>query len=92
MNIGDWTTIEQKLLSNDFLGAVGYANGLNECVVLNAGTTRVNPKPMATTMEALFAAVYRDAGFEALGRVLNKLGITHELLNTVMFLFPLLLN
>lgn len=82
---GDWTTIEQTVLSDSNLSAVGFASGLDACIVLNDGTNSVSPRTMATAVEALFAAVYLDGGIEALARVADHSGISHTFLEAVTF-------
>lgn len=85
---GDWTTIDQGVLTNDYYTRIGTRLGFNDCVILNPGTTSVGDQLLATTMKALFAAVYLDAGKEALERVLENLGITHEFLQVVTSISP----
>lgn len=75
---GDWSKIERRTLSNEYLSEIGFRHKLDSCVLLNDGTTSVSDKTMATTVEALFGAVYLDAGKEALGKVLVTLGITSK--------------
>ncbi|EXJ81807.1 hypothetical protein A1O1_07872 [Capronia coronata CBS 617.96] len=81
---GQWTQAEQALLSNAKLSTVGYDHGLQDCVILNEGTPSVSPKTMATTVEAIFGAVFLDGGFRALGAVLVTLGLAHAFLELVM--------
>ncbi|CAJ2508422.1 Uu.00g134480.m01.CDS01 [Anthostomella pinea] len=76
---GQWTEI-RKLLANENLAQVGVAHGLEECVILNHGTTQVSGGMMATTVEALLGAVHLAGGSEALGRVMARLGLIHNLL------------
>ncbi|OQV03062.1 Ribonuclease III domain-containing protein isoform 3 [Cladophialophora immunda] len=79
-NKGQWTQVEQALLGNSNLSAVGRRHGLQDCVILNQGTVSVSDKTMATTVEAILGAVLIDGGNEALGAVLITLGLTHPLL------------
>ncbi|KAK5214803.1 hypothetical protein LTR72_012078 [Exophiala xenobiotica] len=81
-NKGQWTQAEQALLGNRNLSAVGYARGLQNCVILNQGTPTVSDKTMATTVEAILGAVMLDGGADALSAVLLTLGLTHSLLET----------
>ncbi|CAJ2507136.1 Uu.00g083220.m01.CDS01 [Anthostomella pinea] len=76
---GQWTEI-RDLLANENLAQVGVAHGLDECVILNPGTTQVSGGMMATTVEALPGAVHLERGSEALGRVMARLGLIHNLL------------
>lgn len=88
LDTGDWNIAFQALLTNIHLSSVGYARGLHACVIMPDDSDKVSEKIMATTMEALFAAVYLDAGLEAVDRVLETMGMTHEILSTVMFSRP----
>ena len=45
---------------------------------------------MATTVEAILGAVYRDGGESALVAVFVILGLTHPFLHVVMLIHPLL--
>lgn len=80
---GQWTQIEQDLLGNANLTAVGFTHRLDRCVILNQGTTAVSEKTMATTVEAILGAVFMDSGADALGAVLITLGLTHQFLEAV---------
>ena len=81
LDSGEWTKAEQDQLSNMNLSKVGFQCHLNDCVILNPGTVSVSQKTMATTMEAIFGAVFKDGGADALDAVLVKVGLTdHEFL------------
>lgn len=43
---------------------------------------------MATTVEAILGAVHWDGGDEALGQVMERLGLTHSLLQSRNVLSP----
>ncbi|KAK5061532.1 hypothetical protein LTR84_008076 [Exophiala bonariae] len=80
---GQWTQVEQALLGNANLTAVGFRNNLDRCVILNQGTTAISDKTMATTVEAILGAVFIDGGADVLGAVLLTLELTHQLLEAV---------
>lgn len=82
-NIGEWTSIIQETGSNTELARVGRLHGLDACVVLNPGTTSVSARTMATTIEAVIAAVKIDGDDAAVEQVLGRLGLIHELLQLV---------
>lgn len=81
--LGLWTTIRNDVLGNTNLAAVGFRAGLDACVHLNPGTNNVSNKTMATTIEAILGAVHRDGGDAALEKVMERLGLTHALLEAV---------
>ena len=54
------------------------------------GTAAVSQKTMATTVEAILGAVYRDGGERALAAVFVILGLTHPLLPLVTLIHFLL--
>ncbi|KAF2092796.1 hypothetical protein NA57DRAFT_49569 [Rhizodiscina lignyota] len=83
-----WDTIRLDVLSNSNLAAVGFVHRLDRCINLNPGTTTVSSRTMATTLEAIMGAVHKDGGDSALGQVMAHLGLTHELLEVVMFNSP----
>lgn len=83
---GDQTTVEQATLTNNNLGAVGRAMGLDRRVISYPCTTSVSNKTIPTTVEAISGAVYLDGGMEALTRVKNVSGLTtRPFLEAVMF-------
>ncbi|KAG5751493.1 hypothetical protein H9Q72_014428 [Fusarium xylarioides] len=84
-----WTTLRRDLISNDNLTRVGREHGLDKCINMNGGTTRVSSGMVATALEAILGAVEIDGGRDALARVMKHLGLTeHALLGSVKF-FPL---
>jgi ribonuclease-3 len=85
-----WTTIVQDVLRNENLAAVGFAHGLDHCVVLHPGTAVVSPNTMATTVEAILGAAHVDGGDAALGHMMERLGLTHALLEAVTYTLALL--
>jgi ribonuclease III len=83
-----WTQVEQALLANSNLSAVGFEHSLDTCIVLNMGTPSVSKKTMATTVEAVLGAVYEDGGGNALVAVLAVLGLTHVFPEVVTLTYP----
>lgn len=79
-----WSTIQQETSSNENLAAVGRTHGLDSCVMLNPGTPSVSNKTLATTVEAIIAAVKLDGGETAVKKVLTQLKLNHKLLQVVM--------
>lgn len=83
---GDWTRIQQDLVSQTALAARGFDLGLDSCVIKNAGhMTRISDRMMATALEAVIGAVFKDSGcnLEAVRAVMETLGFfTHPLLVT----------
>ncbi|KAK5191251.1 hypothetical protein LTR99_001634 [Exophiala xenobiotica] len=80
----EWTTIRQDVANNEYLAKVGNNNGLDQCVVLDRGTTNVTDKTMATCVKAVLGAVKFDGGDAAVAAVLRRLKLGHELLEPVM--------
>ena len=83
-----WTAI-RGVMSNDNLTGVGVARGLDDCVMLNPGTTQVSSNTMATTVQAILGAVHVDDGDVALARVMVTLGLIHDLLQAVTYILAL---
>lgn len=81
--LGAWTDI-RNLATNSNLAAVGFAHGLDTCVILNPGTICVSTGSMATTVEAILGAVQLDGGSDALFQVATLLGLVHQLITPVM--------
>jgi ribonuclease-3 len=79
-----WNQVRQEAASNKSLASVGRDQGLDACVVLNPGTTNVPDSVMATTVEAIIGAVSLDGGNDAVGRLIDKLNLNHDLLKAVM--------
>lgn len=74
-----WNLTRNEVLSNDALAERGFTNSLDTCVTRNNGTPSVSRKMMATTVEAILGAVHREGGADALGRVMERLGIVDPL-------------
>lgn len=77
-NLGKWTKIRQKVITNDHLGSIGQDCQLDGCVQLGNGQTSLSKKMMATAVEAVVGAVYLDGGEGGLAdvrEVMQKLGI-----------------
>ncbi|KAG5775088.1 hypothetical protein H9Q73_011235 [Fusarium xylarioides] len=84
-----WTTLRRDLISNDNLTRVGREHGLDKCINMNGGTTRVSSGMVATALEAILGAVEIDGGRDALARVMKHLGLTeHALLGSVPSQLP----
>lgn len=79
--------MREEVLGNPNLARIGFENGLNGCINLNPGTWEVSDAMMATTVEAILGAVHLDGGDEALTTVMDRLGLTHNLL-TVTWICP----
>lgn len=80
-----WTAMRNNVLSNECLAEIGFTLGLDKYVNMDAGTTVVSKKMMATAVEALLGAVHLDGGDEALRRVLGLLRIVGQEERLVMF-------
>jgi dsRNA-specific ribonuclease len=72
---GDWTALEQRLLINNNLTRVAIAKGLDNHIVAAPGLARVSAKMMATAVEAIVGAAYRDGGEEAVDTVMRAFGL-----------------
>jgi len=69
---GKWGNVAQTVCSNAHLGRIGYANGLAACVNVHPKKRQViTPYMMATTVEALIGAAYRDSGLVAARTVMS---------------------
>ena len=80
LNASDWTTLREDMLSNDNLARRGYHYGIGALVYCNVGTV-VSAKMVASTLEAIIGAVYRDGGDTAVLQVIRHLGFfEHRLL------------
>ncbi|KAJ4985495.1 RNase iii [Stagonosporopsis vannaccii] len=81
---GDWTRIQQGLVSEAALAARGFDLGLDACVIKNPGhTSCISNRMMATALEAIIGAVFEDSDYdlEAVRAVMQNLGFfEHELL------------
>lgn len=81
---GAWeASICQNLVTNANYDRVGRHLNLDQCVILNPGTTQVSAKSMATTIEAILGAVFLDRGEAAMQGVMSRLGLDHPLLQPV---------
>jgi hypothetical protein len=63
----------QRLLRNDSLAIIGRHFKLNEC--MRHGGSSSGSEPLASTMEALFAAVYMEAGDAQVDLIMEKFGM-----------------
>ncbi|KAF2124491.1 ribonuclease III [Dothidotthia symphoricarpi CBS 119687] len=84
-SLSDWTTARNDLLSNDALAQRGYDLGVDGCVILSPGMHTVSRKMVASSVEAIVGAVYRDGGDSAVLCVIEKLGFFDHRLLLVMF-------
>ncbi|KAJ7506843.1 hypothetical protein B0H11DRAFT_1973018 [Mycena galericulata] len=76
-----WWRIAKDLPSDEHLISVCRTHGLDECIhfPLSSGLRTCKPKTLATTVEALLAAVYMEGREEALGPVMRRLGLTDHI-------------
>lgn len=65
------------VLSNVNLDKVGRSKGIEKFIELHAGTPEVSPKTMATTVEAILGAVFKDSydDLEAVKRAMVAFGL-----------------
>jgi hypothetical protein len=80
----EWTNIiRNDLVTNKQLAVRGRALGFDACVIKDPGTAVVSDGMVATTFEAVIAAVYVDSGADTLdvvhGVVANLGFFTHYL-------------
>lgn len=62
--------------SNANLDKIGREHGIDACIQSNPGQPDfVPPLLMATTVEAIFGAIYLDSGIKSVTKVMQKLGI-----------------
>ena len=80
-SLGPWSLAEGQLVCNRNLGAVGRAKGLDACMLLNPGMSAPSDYMVATTVEALIAAIYKDGGDEQVARFIDSLQLDHQYLN-----------
>ncbi|KAF4341932.1 ribonuclease III [Fusarium beomiforme] len=79
-----WSTLRCELLSNENLSRVCKEHGLDKCINMNGGTTRVSSGMAATAVEAILGATEMDGGRNALATVMVRLGLTkHALISSV---------
>lgn len=69
-----WTKIRADKSSNAALEVLGKRVGLDECIILNPGTTEISRLMLATAVEAILGAVCDEAGKEVLETVMVGLG------------------
>ena len=78
------STLQQDLVANENLAIRGFSHALDRCVITNAGHVgRISERMMATAVEAIVGAVFKDSGFdnEAVRAVMARLGFfSHPLL------------
>jgi len=78
--------LQRDLVSDKGLAERGFSHGLDACVIKNGGHSgRISDRMMATAVEAIIGAVFKDSGFdlEAVRAVMDKLGFfDHYLLST----------
>lgn len=72
---GQWNQMRADLLGNENLARVGFSNRLDHCINLSPGTEAVSRKMMATSVQAILGAVYRDGGEKALANVMKRLDL-----------------
>ena len=78
--------LQRDLVSEKGLADRGFSHGLDAFIIKNAGHFgRISNRMMATAVEALVGAVYKDSDLdlEAVRAVMGNLGFfTHPLLST----------
>lgn len=75
-HIVDWTDRFRVVLDNSNLAKVGLECGLGDCMNSNPRNPVVISRGLAATaVEAVCGAVYKDGGLDALGAVMQHLGI-----------------
>lgn len=77
-----WTELRASVLCNENLSKVGFRMGISECTIPDSCDTGMKTR-MATTIEAVLAAVWLDTNCDAAAfeKVINRLGLTHPLLD-----------
>ena len=83
---GDWTRIQQNLVSNENLFRVGLSVGLGNCINKHP----LNPVPtsravVATAVEAIIGAVFVDGGILAVHELLGVFGLEPTAVVTLRF-------
>ncbi|KAJ4318682.1 hypothetical protein N0V94_004299 [Neodidymelliopsis sp. IMI 364377] len=74
---GQWDQIRDGLVTNHHLALRGLRLELDHYVTRDPGTRTVSPRMMATTLEAIIAAVFFDTGansLDAVRAVMDNLG------------------
>ncbi|KAG6368324.1 hypothetical protein INS49_002529 [Diaporthe citri] len=81
MTGNEWSIIATETLSNQNFGEFGFKLGLDECAIPNQVE---DPYDMATTVEAVFAAVQMDgASQEQFRKIMARFGLQHELVEPI---------
>jgi hypothetical protein len=77
-----WNELRASVLCNENLSKVGFRMGISECTIPDSCGTDMKTR-MATTIEAVLAAVWLDTNCDAAAfeKVINRLGLTHPLLD-----------
>lgn len=77
-----WNELRASVLCNENLSKVGFRMGISECTIPDSCDTGMKTR-MATTIEAVLAAVWLDTNCDAAAfeKVINRLGLTHPLLD-----------
>lgn len=73
------------MLDNKPLSILGYKRGLEPCIDTSGGYIKgAGMKMMADTVEAVFGAIFLDAGIEAVEKSMEAFGLfEHKLLTPV---------
>jgi ribonuclease-3 len=90
-----WSIIRHQQLGNDNLARVGRRFGIDACIIAAGGTDIMSDRMVATTVEAIFGAVFLDGDREAVRAVVARLGLANHTLLQVMLhpsLVPLYLR
>lgn len=88
----EWSAIiRNDLVTNVRLASRGRELGLDACVICDPGTPTVSTDMLATTFEAVIAAVYLDSGadLDTVETVMERLGFFNHPLLLVTFYNPL---
>jgi dsRNA-specific ribonuclease len=71
--------IRQRNACNNFFTAIGRANGIDACILMNAGMgNRASDRMVANAVEAVIGAAYIDAGVNGLAvvnAIMTRLGL-----------------
>ncbi|MCJ1439503.1 hypothetical protein MMC27_008897, partial [Xylographa pallens] len=75
----NWNAIRLQVSSNSNLSSTGLQFNIGSVLQGNpTNPQRVSEKIMATAVEAVLGAVFRDGGLTAVERVLETLGLTND--------------
>ncbi|KUI63034.1 Ribonuclease 3 [Cytospora mali] len=82
LDSAQWQEMRVTVLCNENLSNVGFRMGINECTTPDSCDRSMTTR-MATTIEAVLAAVWVDTNRDAaaLDKVIDRLGLTHILLD-----------